>query len=210
MYIFYATRVAGVTHGNRQGLIANLTGDEGVLITPEPTNEHDPNALAVYTAGHQVGYVPAPLARELAPILAGNPSTGHILQRLGGLSGSQTYGLQIEIRVEIDPVCPLVVHVNSVTWQNAPPWGRVYIGRDWGNWKDLGWGNPFRVGDDGDLTAVLAKYRAHVMARTDLLARLPELRGKVLGCWCRPRGCHGDALAHLVTTKLEPKESRKP
>jgi hypothetical protein len=35
----------------------------------------------------------------------------------------------------------------------------------------------------------------------DLLARLPELRGKVLGCWCHPEQCHGDTLAELANTE---------
>ncbi|MBA3285144.1 MAG: DUF4326 domain-containing protein, partial [Nitrosopumilus sp.] len=25
-----------------------------------------------------------------------------------------------------------------------------------------------------------------------------ELRGKTLGCWCRPDACHGDLLAELA------------
>ena len=30
-----------------------------VSLVPEPTNEHDPNAIAVYISGKQIGYVPA-------------------------------------------------------------------------------------------------------------------------------------------------------
>ena len=30
------------------------------------------------------------------------------------------------------------------------------------------------------------------------MAQLPELKGKVLGCWCAPEGCHGDVLAELA------------
>ena len=28
--------------------------------------------------------------------------------------------------------------------------------------------------------------------------RLEELEGKVLGCWCKPKPCHGDVLAKLA------------
>ena len=35
-----------------------LDGDERLLIKPEPTNEHDPNALKVILARKHVGYVP--------------------------------------------------------------------------------------------------------------------------------------------------------
>ena len=34
--------------------------------------------------------------------------------------------------------------------------------------------------------------------RPDLLARLGELRGKRLACWCAPKSCHGDVLAELA------------
>ena len=27
---------------------------------------------------------------------------------------------------------------------------------------------------------------------------LGELRGKILGCWCKPKPCHGDILVKLV------------
>jgi len=60
------------------------------------------------------------------------------------------------------------------------------------------WGNPFHVGVDGTRSEVIAKYRAMVLSRPDMLARLPELRGKVLGCWCKPRQCHADVLAELA------------
>lgn len=37
----------------------------------------------------------------------------------------------------------------------------------------------------------------------ELMARLGELRGKTLGCWCKNKGgkgkrCHGDTLVKLV------------
>jgi hypothetical protein len=39
-----------------------------LALVPEPENEHDPNAVAVYDAGRrlQAGYVPADVAPELA------------------------------------------------------------------------------------------------------------------------------------------------
>ena len=32
----------------------------------------------------------------------------------------------------------------------------------------------------------------------DVKKRLLSLRGKVLGCWCKPAGCHGDVMAKLI------------
>jgi hypothetical protein len=60
------------------------------------------------------------------------------------------------------------------------------------------WGNPFVVGKDGDRAEVIARYEAWLMKQPHLLAGLHELRGKVLGCWCAPRPCHGDVLARLA------------
>lgn len=68
----------------------------------------------------------------------------------------------------------------------------VYIGRP------SKWGNPFRIGRDGTRAEVIAKYRAYLLGSPVLMAALPELRGKVLGCWCAPQACHGDVLAELA------------
>lgn len=68
----------------------------------------------------------------------------------------------------------------------------VYIGRP-GKW-----GNPFEIGKDGTREEVIEKYRAYILSKPILLESLPELDGKVLGCWCKPRPCHGDVLAELL------------
>ncbi len=68
----------------------------------------------------------------------------------------------------------------------------VYIGRP------SKWGNPFKIGRDGDRAQVIAKYREWLSHQPQLLAQLPELRGKRLGCWCKPLPCHGDVLAELA------------
>ena len=60
------------------------------------------------------------------------------------------------------------------------------------------WGNPFKIGVDGTREEVIAKYEAWIKTQPALLAALPELRGKVLGCWCAPKPCHGDVLARLA------------
>lgn len=87
---------------------------------------------------------------------------------------------------------------------NSEPYD-IYIGRA-NRWKRLRksiWANPFRVDTpqkkyDGDRDTVIAKYRAWLMEQPELLAKLPELKGKRLGCWCKPEACHGDVLAELA------------
>ena len=72
----------------------------------------------------------------------------------------------------------------------------VYIGRP------SKWGNPIAVPRGYDRVAdperILERYEAHVRSRPDLMAALPELAGKVLGCWCAPQRCHGDVLIRMA------------
>lgn len=77
----------------------------------------------------------------------------------------------------------------------------VYIGRAnlYHDLPESPWRNPYRIGRDGDRAMVIQRYREYLLGRPDLLARLPELRGKRLACWCRPYFlCHGDVLAELA------------
>jgi Domain of unknown function (DUF4326) len=77
----------------------------------------------------------------------------------------------------------------------------VYIGRG-GRW-----GNPFRIGPDGDRNQVIAKYRrwlwAEIKAGRIDLADLALLHGKTLGCWCAPKRCHGEVLARAASWAAE-------
>ena len=95
-----------------------------------------------------------------------------------------------------------VVHVRKDSFDE-------YIGRAVGRAGFRGsiWGNPYQEGRDGTLEEVLAKYEAHVLGSPELLAQLPELDGKTLGCWCAPKGgltasdpliCHGQKLIRLI------------
>jgi hypothetical protein len=74
----------------------------------------------------------------------------------------------------------------------------LYIGRANSRYrlKASKWANPFKVGRDGTLNDVLQKYLDHV-THSALLNNLEELSGKVLACWCKPNGCHGDILVRL-------------
>jgi hypothetical protein len=79
----------------------------------------------------------------------------------------------------------------------------VYIGRP-GKGQTGPWGNPFVIDRDGDRATVIAKYAAWIQTQPQLLARLPELKGKRLGCFCHPAPCHGDVLARLADALPDP------
>jgi hypothetical protein len=59
------------------------------------------------------------------------------------------------------------------------------------------WGNKFKVKEYGRQKAI-ALYREWILENKGLLNCLPELKGKKLGCHCKPDVCHGDVLADLV------------
>lgn len=80
-------------------------------------------------------------------------------------------------------------------WRDRVPADAVYVGRP------TIWGNPYVIGRDGDRDEVIRKYREYVTHRPDLLARLPELRGKDLVCWCAPKPCHADILLELANSE---------
>jgi hypothetical protein len=48
------------------------------------------------------------------------------------------------------------------------------------------------------IDAAIAAYADWIQTQPQLLAALPELKGKTLGCWCKPQACHGDILARLA------------
>lgn len=64
------------------------------------------------------------------------------------------------------------------------------------------WGNPFRIGADGNRTEVIEKYRHFLWAQMSSdefrESMLAELDGKDLVCWCAPAPCHGDVLVRAV------------
>ncbi len=76
----------------------------------------------------------------------------------------------------------------------------VYIGRATrGGYKTSKWHNPYPLRTEGDRATVLAQYRQYLLEQPELLAALPKLAGKVLGCWCLPKACHGAILIELLT-----------
>lgn len=63
------------------------------------------------------------------------------------------------------------------------------------------WGNPYHASVHG-LDNALNLYKKHLMVeiKAGRITRqdLEQLRGKRLGCGCKPKKCHGDILAYVV------------
>mgnify|MGYP000991042472 FL=1 len=77
----------------------------------------------------------------------------------------------------------------------------VYIGRP------SKWGNPFSHEEGthakfkvNSREEAIESYRKWITEGEGkhLLNDLHELDGKILGCWCKPKACHGDVLVELI------------
>jgi len=92
--------------------------------------------------------------------------------------------------------------VNIHKRKGIRPYFDVYIGRRvyyTEFQKNSIWYNPFTLKRWGDLSLKL--YETYLRNSPELLNRLPELKGKILGCWCKNQGngkCHGDILIKLL------------
>lgn len=69
------------------------------------------------------------------------------------------------------------------------PNNAVYCGRG------SPYGNPFKIGKDGNRDEVIEKFKKYLHGNAKLLAKVKqELRGKDLLCHCKPDRCHADIL----------------
>ena len=71
--------------------------------------------------------------------------------------------------------------------------------------KDSLFQNPFKVGKDGTLDEVLEKYESYLKVKLEdeeFREELLKLKGKRLGCWCKPDRCHGDILLKYLNEEL--------
>lgn len=65
------------------------------------------------------------------------------------------------------------------------------------------WGNPFKIGRDGERRDVLIEHEIWLRREVELVAELWRLRDKALACWCEPQPCHGWLLAFLANCTWE-------
>jgi len=84
-------------------------------------------------------------------------------------------------------VGPRVFHCKS----GDLPLDTVYVGRP------SRWGNPFKIGANGNRQQVIAKFRSSLSIEDRKKIRR-ELVGKNLSCWCSPLPCHADVLLEIA------------
>ena len=82
----------------------------------------------------------------------------------------------------------------------------IYIGRA-GKEQDGYFGNPFPLKPGETRGATIERYKEYFDNRIAndpaFKARVLELKGKTLGCFCKPYSCHGDIIAEYLNNKLD-------
>ena len=85
--------------------------------------------------------------------------------------------------------------------------GRVPIGKKIDkktfHFKSSIWHNPFRI-QNNDRTSCIDKYEKYILEKIENEPKkydLNKLVGKNLGCWCKPKQCHGDVLIKIMKDK---------
>ena len=69
------------------------------------------------------------------------------------------------------------------------------------------YGNPFILGKDGNRETVIKLYRTWLWKAIQdnriTTQELAAMSGKTLGCWCKPKACHGDIICDAVKWACE-------
>lgn len=82
----------------------------------------------------------------------------------------------------------------------------VYMGRA-GKGKDGYFGNPFRLDDESKRLDVLLQYERWFYDRLErdeeFKRRVHALKGKTLGCFCKPKSCHVDIIADYLNHEVQ-------
>ena len=79
----------------------------------------------------------------------------------------------------------------------------VYIGRA-GRGQSGYFGNPFRLSNNETRGATIERYKSYFYQRLEsdpqFRERIHALKGKTLGCFCKPYPCHGDVICEYLNT----------
>lgn len=84
-----------------------------------------------------------------------------------------------------------VVHVNKAPFD-------TYIGRAGRGYEQSLFCNPFKIDKQCARNEAIVKFQAYFEADSALQSKALVLKGRVLGCWCKPDSCHGDILVEYL------------
>jgi len=104
------------------------------------------------------------------------------------------------LREQKIPTRIINLRITKVSNKDAGDSYDVYIGRG------TLWGNPYQMGKEGTRDEVIAKFaydfeRRFVKMPEKFDENIEKLRGKTLGCHCKPAACHGDVIANYLNSQ---------
>jgi len=107
--------------------------------------------------------------------------------------------LRLSLRAQAVRAKFIETPVTTVVNKDAGSRFDIYIGRG------TPFGNPYPIGAAGDRAEVIRKYKYDFDRRLldfflDHDEKVAALRGKVLGCHCKPYACHGDVIAEYINS----------
>ena len=109
-------------------------------------------------------------------------SYSYIYDTIDRLKNSSEFGLLENVN---DKIKTRVVNIKTEVYD-------IYIGRG------SPYGNPFKIGIDGNRDEVIKKYHNYLINNSDLIKKIQNLKDKKLGCYCSPEPCHGDVIAEYL------------
>lgn len=75
----------------------------------------------------------------------------------------------------------------------------IYIGREnyHLNLPHSKWHNPFRLKNETGRPKCISDHMEYLENNEELLNSLDELSGKIMGCYCKEKPCHGDNIIKM-------------
>jgi len=71
-------------------------------------------------------------------------------------------------------------------------------------------GNPYRLKKDGgdytreeSVEAYRDWFRDKIQSDPEFRKSVDELKGETLGCWCKPKKCHGDVILEYLRGQMD-------
>lgn len=80
----------------------------------------------------------------------------------------------------------------------------VYIGRSGKGIRSI-WGNPF---SEYERKENIRLYEDYLFDHPELVREMHKLRDKRLGCFCKPKPCHGDVLVRWLNLMTDTELAR--
>lgn len=106
--------------------------------------------------------------------------------------GNPEYGMNIGCKG-----CPLEIRKTVVVNLHKSSYTK-YIGRG------SQFGNQYQMGIHGSREAVIARHKKDFDNDPELQEAVwNELKGEVLGCFCKPLSCHGDTYVEYINNRIK-------